>query len=194
VRSLQSRGHGKPGGTRRAAFTLPELVCVLVILSAVAGIAVPAFFTRPTVTLDNACQLLAKDIRIAQNWAAFQHIPIRVEFREDGDGYHVVDATGTPLPNPYEDGTFGRRFSSDGVFEGVSVTRFVSGEAGALVFNALGMVEEGGHVVLSFRGDARILTFESGVGNLRVLGGREPWSDRAREGQVPKPDPDAREQ
>lgn len=155
-------------------------MCVLMILSAVAGIAVPAFFTRPSVTLDNACRLLAKDIRIAQNWAAFQHIPIRVEFREDGDGYRVVDAAGAPLPNPYDDGTFGRKFSHDGVFEGVTVTRVVIGE-GALVFNALGMVEEGGHVVLSFRGDARILSFESGMGNLRVLGGREPWSDRVRE-------------
>ena len=55
---------------RRRGFTILELLAVVLLISMVAAVTIPAFFQDANVTLENASILLARDLRAAQNRSA----------------------------------------------------------------------------------------------------------------------------
>lgn len=168
---------GSSAARPRRAFTIFELIVALAMISIVASLAVPAFFERSEVTLDNACRILAKDLRLAQARAAFDRMTVRVEFFPDGDGYQIVDGGGIMLPHPYDNGGFDRRYAFNAVFEGVQITQVGSGDELAIEYQPGGLTQDGGHVILNFMEDARIVVVEPGKGEVIVLGGNRRWSD-----------------
>ena len=78
----------------RGAFTILELLVLLAVLSAVASLGIPAYFSRPAVTLDSAAKLLAKDLREVQNRAALYEEALMIRFDEDGHGYAATICAG----------------------------------------------------------------------------------------------------
>ena len=84
----------------RSGFTILELLIALAVIVVVATIAIPAWFGRVDVTLNNAIKLLAQDLRDAQDRAAYGRREVVVDFSDDGDGYVVQDLEGKPLPAP----------------------------------------------------------------------------------------------
>ena len=108
-------------GRKRSGFTLFELLIVMAVISLVAGMAVPLYFERGEVTLENAAIQMAHDLRSAQNRAAFLGRSTSVEFLPEGAGYELTLVTGEPLPGPYGTKRYRRVYSRDGVFEGVRV-------------------------------------------------------------------------
>lgn len=165
--------HDKPG----RGYSLIHLVLILVALSGSASLLVPGWFERHGVTLDNAATLLASDLRDTQNRAAFEHRPLRVTFREDGDGYAVTDSFGGPISAPVGGGPFGRQYSRDGVFRGVTCESVRLGPDRSLEYGPRGLVVHGGEIVLAFRGETRTVRVTSPSGHIEIDGLTTAWED-----------------
>jgi prepilin-type N-terminal cleavage/methylation domain-containing protein len=162
---------------RKGGFTLLELLVVLVLLSTVAAVAIPAYFSRSDVTLENAAILLAKDLRAAQNRAAFRGEETVLEVFEDGDGYRVLDALGHAVTNPRNDLPFERVYSVDAVFRGVTVSAANLPADRCLRFSARGEPSGPIEVVLRFGEDQRTITMSPPFGEIRILGSTSGWVD-----------------
>jgi len=174
----------KAGGIRaahaRAGFTLPELVIALVLISIAASFSIPLFFDRPEVTLDNAVRLLAKDLREAQNRAAYEGWEVHVVFPDDGSGYEVLNAYDEHLSAPLGDGPFVRRYPRDAVFRGVTVDAVRLGGDRTLSFDSHGFAEGSGLVQLRYKDEVRTLKFAARTGLIEIQGTAEPYIDDGR--------------
>jgi prepilin-type N-terminal cleavage/methylation domain-containing protein len=158
-------------------FTILELILTLVLISVVAAFAVQSYFDRGEVTLESASVLLARDLRTAQNRSAYLGEPVRIEFFDDGDGYRAVAPDGEVIHNPCTDEAFVRRYSVDGVFEGVKILA-VDFEAGRVVeYDSHGQVRSGGTIMLAFGGDRREIEIEPRSGRISIIGSTSAWSD-----------------
>lgn len=177
---IQSARKGAESGRARAqtgGFTIVELLLVLVLLSMTASIGIPAYFSRPSVTLDNAAKLLAKDLREVQNRAARYEEQLEIRFFGDGTGYAATDRTGEPLISPYGVGDFRRYYPADAVFRGVTIKEVHAGDDRAISFSAEGRPMESGKLVIEFRGESRTVKIRSRSGLLAIDGLEEPWVD-----------------
>lgn len=159
-----------------------SLLWILVALCGVALaaiVAIPAYFSDHEVTLDAACRLLARDLASLRTRAALYKVGARMEF--DPDGWRAFDAAGQPVEALGESEPIQRRFSSDGVFEGVQIRDLALGAEPAIEFDARGMVREGGELVLFFGADERRVVIEPGAGHVLVYkpGTSEPFDARA---------------
>ena len=161
----------------RRTFTLTEILISLVLLATVSGLAIPAWFGRSQVTLDNATKLLARDLRQAQNRAAFEHLTTEISFASDGTGYDVRDERGELLPAPMGPGGFERSYPRDAVFRGVRIEAVDFAGQRRLRYDDRGAIELGGTVVLSFNGDSRTLHVDARTGLIELEGLSEPWVD-----------------
>ena len=155
---------------KTSGFTLLSLLLVLMALAVVASLAIPAWFDGSGRTLENAARLLAQDLREAQNRAAFDGREMRVEFREDGDGYRILDGQDRPEPAPLGKGPFARKYSFDGIFRGVKVAQTELGDDRILDYDSCGFATEGGRIVLTFRDQTLTLVIEKGSGLLSIEG------------------------
>ncbi|MCZ6598601.1 MAG: type II secretion system protein [Planctomycetota bacterium] len=162
---------------RREGFTIIELLLALVVISLVAALSIPAYFARSEVTLENAAVLLARDLRSAQNRAAFRGRRTVVEMFPDRDGYQVLDQTGRPVTNPRTSEAFVRRYSIDGVFRGVEVLNVDFGGDRRLVYDENGQPGEAGEVTLGFDGDTRVVRVSAPGGRITILGTTSGWVD-----------------
>ncbi len=145
-----------PISKARLGLSLLGLILWLVSLSVFAAIAVPMYFERG-LTAENGARLLAQDLRSAQNRAAYSGMLLFMRFYEDGDGYEVVDNQGDPIADPRTGRPFVRRYSSDGVFEGLSIKDLVLSTDRTLVFTASGEISSSLECTLQFENETRHL-------------------------------------
>ncbi len=162
---------------RHSGFTILELILALLLVSIIATLAIPMYFKNDEVTLENAAVLLARDLRATQNRSAYMGRAARVEFLEDGDGYQVLDADGNLTRNPRTDQPFVRRYSSDGVFEGVRIVEIEVGDDLFLDYGSKGYATEEARLVLAFHGEVRVLLVERRSGRIRIMGSTSGWRD-----------------
>lgn len=148
----------------RQGFTLSELLLSFVALTLVAVVAITSFFSQTEVTLHNAARLLADDVRTAQNRAMLLQIPVAFRFEDSGDGYAVEDLANGPEHLVDLVPAVQRRYSADGVFEGVRIASVDMGGATQLRFDKLGRAERGAVIVLSYEGETRSVVVEIGRG------------------------------
>jgi len=161
----------------RRGFTILELLVSMVLLSLVAALAIPAYFERAEITLENACVLLAQDLRAAQNRSAYMGEPAIVVFDEEGDGYEVRNEFGELIRNPTTLEPFLRRYRFDGVFQGVEIVEVAFGTDASFAYDKRGVAQESGTVVLGFRGDLRTLHVAKGSGRIEIEGSTSGWID-----------------
>lgn len=161
----------------RAGFTIVELTIVLVLLSMTASIGIPAYFSRPSITLDSAAKLLAKDLREVQNRAARYDEQLEIRFAEDGTGYAATDQWGEPLISPYGEGDFRRNYPIDAIFRGVTIRTVAAGGDRAIAFSREGRPLESAKIVIEFGGESRTVMIRGRSGLLAIDGLDEPWID-----------------
>ena len=161
----------------RAGFSIVQVFGTVMCVAIAAGIAIPMYFSRPGITLENACVLLANDLRLAQNNAAYTGKVMIVTIDEDGGGYAVLNEHGAIVENPRTGKPFQRRYDRDGVFRGVRVRLVELGEDRALAYDTLGYATEGGRIVLSFDGETREVQIDAKSGDLSIPNSSSGWVD-----------------
>ncbi len=163
---------------RRRGFTILELLAVVLLISMVAAVTIPAFFQDANVTLENASILLARDLRAAQNRSAYLAEPCTFIFFRNGDGYEVRDDGGEVIVNPRIGRDFERRYSVDGVFRGVRILQVEAGPDRAITYDEHGRALEAARVTLAFGADRRVVVVAKGTGKLEIIGSSTGWRDR----------------
>ncbi len=158
----------------RSAFTLTELVLTLALITVLASIALPTYFGRPEVTLENAAVLMAKDLRQAQNRAAYLGQAVDFVIERDGSGYSISD------PIAADGKHMKRDYSHDAVFEGVRIVNVNLGPSMAFHFSQRGIALGGGSVTLAYAGESRVLRVSSGSGHIQIDGSTSGWVDLDR--------------
>lgn len=161
----------------KSGFSILGLLGTLLFIAVGAGFAVPVYFARGEVTLENAGILLARDLRAVQNRAAYLSEVSRVVFLEHGDGYLVTNEQGDVIRNPCTNRPFERRYSADGVFRGVRILDVRLGGDRTLVYDDRGMPLESGEMTLSFRGEERALRLQKHSGKIEIVGSTSGWID-----------------
>ena len=162
----------------RHGFTILELLIALVGASVLAATVIRVYFAQPSVTLENAAVLLARDLRAAQNRSAYLAEPCRFELFANGDGYQVTDLEGNLLVNPRTQRGFERIYSIDGVFRGVVMSEVLAGPDGVLVYDARGLAVDPGRFTLTFQDETRVVHVAKGSGNVLIEGSTSGWVDR----------------
>ena len=160
----------RPGGV-----SIVGLAAALLSISALALLAIPGFFARAEVSLDNATVLLAADLRATQDAAAINECELRVLFFADGSGYSVVDANDQLIAHPAGIGDFVRSYSRDGVFESVRIVSTDLGPEDWITFDAHGFARSVGSVVLGLDDERRTLRVQAASGLVRIEGLGRPW-------------------
>lgn len=161
----------------RAGFTIVHMALMLAAGAATASVAIPAWFSRVPVTLDNATLLLARDLREVQNRAAFQRRPLQVVFLEDGRGYEVLDGGGRPVRARIGRGRYRRTYDRDAVFRGVTVAGVEARNTDRIVYGPAGALLDTVAVCLAFRGSERTIRLERGSGRISIDGMEREWLD-----------------
>jgi len=161
-----------PGRPVRRGVSLLAILITLAGVALIAGLAIPLWFSRHEVTLDNAALLFARDLRAAQTRAAVLGVPLRMELSEHGwsarndDGVQVLRSGSTePLL---------RELDADGVFEGVTLAEIRFGPENSVDFGPLGEWRESGSVELRFRGEVRRVVVTAPRGDIRIEGLQRP--------------------
>lgn len=81
-----------PKKNRQRAFTLIEIILVVIVLSIIAGFAVPSFSkTYAYIQLQRSAQDLAYLMRYAQSRAVTKNTTVRLQFAEDFSAYWLVE-------------------------------------------------------------------------------------------------------
>lgn len=151
----------------------------LLIVALVAGVAIPAWFSRHDVTLDNAAVLLARDLRATQNRAAYLGIEARMEF--DEDGWKSFDQQDEPLARVGgSKEMIERSFSVDAVFRGVELSGIHLGGDRSIHFGPMGQALEAGSFTLTFRDEERTVRVAADSGLVEIEGLARPWADDGR--------------
>lgn len=156
--------------TSRSGFSLLHLIIALVGVSIVAAMAIPRYFSHDHITLENAAILLAQDLRTAQNRAAFSGEVLFLRFFADGDGYEVVTSKGDVVTDPRTGRGFVRRYSIDGVYEGVRIEDVIAGDDRTLVFTPFGEVSHALRARIVFDGADRVVHSQRKTGIVTIEG------------------------
>lgn len=149
----------------------------LLTMALLAGVVIPGFFNRPSVTLDNAAILLANDLRVTQNRAS--HLGRPLVFHFDEAGYRVTDSRGRPAGSWPGVGQIDRAYGDGGIFEGVEFAGVEFGKDRALTYTARGEATREGSLKLLFRGEERRLYVERKSGRIHIVGLHRAWADTA---------------
>lgn len=161
----------------RRGFTIVEILLLLTGFAFLAAISVRAYFLQPEITLENAATLLAHDLRAAQNRSAYTGEPCRFRFLDDGDGYVVTNVEDEVVRNPRTQEAFERRYSRDGVFDGVYVESAEAGGDRVLVYDASGAPIERLKVTLAYGPDRRVMHVEPRSGRVVIENSSSGWVD-----------------
>jgi hypothetical protein len=163
MRTLQSRK--APAG--RQGITLFSILLSLCAVGLFALVAIPFYFGRHDVTLDNACKLLLRDLRSAQSRASL--LKAEAVFAFEADGWLATSGDGETLTRHGSSELIERRLSKDAVFEGVWLENIDFGGGAELTFDERGHAREGGKLEIVFRGERRYVSLEKGTGMAMVL-------------------------
>ena len=147
------------------------------LITVTSVIAIPAYYSRPAITLDSASRLLARDLRYCQNEAVMRGTSTRAIFEEFGDGYKLETARSMPLPNPVGGGNLVRVYSRNATFEGVRITTIAGISVPVVRFDRDGFCLDEARIELHYKDEVRTVHIDQGSGLLTIHGLDSPWAD-----------------
>ena len=123
------------------AFTLVEIVIVLIMLAIAAVLAAPMLGSASDMQLRSAANMVIAHIEYAKSMAITRQQNYSVVFDSDNESYEVQDQTGTVIENPQRTGTdLAVVFTSDSRVNRVNITSadFDSDSSQTITFDYLG--------------------------------------------------------
>lgn len=161
-----------PQATPARSFTglsILALVVAMLVVAMGASFAIPAFFKRPSVTLESAVELFAKDVLDLQNQAVLNFERVELRFLDEGDGYTGHHRDGRLLAAPTGNGTFEREYSFNAVFRGVRIDTIQLGDGGdVLAFDRRGHASTDLRLVFAYEGATCEVHVEDGSGRVVI--------------------------
>ena len=168
--------HRRSADIRHRGFTLIELITVMIIIGALAGLAYPRMTSSfYALKISGAARKLQSDIRYAQQLALNDHAKVDVVFDAANDRYRVKDVSaGANVTDPYtrsvgvsgSDWTTGLyvNYTTDAELKGIDLN---SATVSTLRFSTLGRPTDTSDVALAANSDI-VLVYQGQTKTVRV--------------------------
>lgn len=160
--TIRFRGH--------QAFTMIELMVVMVILAIASALAVPYIARSDSFAAQGAARALIGDLLFAQNDAISQQQTRRVIFDLNNQTYRLADGASQTLEAAWLGGNYVVSFGQGTQWPNVRI-QSVSFTSARLDFDDLGTPSEGGTVELTAGGERYVITVTPLTGRISVTGG-----------------------
>lgn len=150
-------------GKRHPAFTLLELLCVLIVLGVIAGIAVPRYANAIAQNRASAAvRRITSDLALAQRHAKFTGKTQTVTFDATRDKYYILT-----IEDPDHSSLAYQVFLGDEPYNTAVVSADFDGD-GDIIFDAFGVPDSGGMVVIQIGDWCKALTVAEQTGRVTV--------------------------
>jgi len=133
------------GWSWRRAFTLTELIVVVVILAIAAAIVLPSMGDTKKFQAMSAARMISADLEYARDAAITSQVPVTATFNVAGRSYTLSNTSGS-LIHPMTKKAYTIAFASERGFEQVSIVSASFGGAAAVTFDVTGAPDQEGLV------------------------------------------------
>lgn len=151
-----------------AAFTLVEVLVVVMIMGIAAALVVPQLLNAGQMTIQAASRMVMSDVLYAQNEAIARQTERRVVFDVDNNSYSLTDESGTTLSVTWMPAGYTIDFDDDKRFSGVTLTAVDFGGSTTLAFDELGAPTSGGTIELAANSNQYRITVSAFTGRVTV--------------------------
>ena len=152
----------------RTAFTIVEILIVVVILSIATLTAIPLMGSASSVQIRSAANLMAADLEYAKSMAISRGQYYYVVFNESTESYRIEDQDNTVIQHPIKKGfSYVIDFPNDSRLSKVDITN-VSFTGDKVRFDCLGSPDNGGTINLNANGITATITVEAVTGYVSV--------------------------
>lgn len=161
-------------GMSRAAFTLIEMMIVLVILAITAAMAVPMISSGAGMQVRSAANVLAADLEYAKSMAITNGSRYSVVFDTTNETYQIEDSSGSPIEHPVKLKDYVVDFPADSRLSQVNIVSADFDGQTAVTFDYLGSPWTGfgsmnsGIVTLQAGNSSKIVNVEAVTGFVSV--------------------------
>jgi prepilin-type N-terminal cleavage/methylation domain-containing protein len=126
------------------AFTLAEIVIVLMIIGIVAAIVVPMHVSAAATELATAADMIASDLEYTKSLAISTGKSYFVVFDTSAEGYCIKDTNGQVIAHPVHIGAnYAVSFAGDGRLDKVNIVSTTFGATNTIKFDSLGSPYDG---------------------------------------------------
>jgi prepilin-type N-terminal cleavage/methylation domain-containing protein len=126
------------------AFTLVEVVIVLMVIGIVAAIVIPMHVSAASTELKIAANIVASDLEYAKSMAISTGKSYSVVFNTSAESYCIKDSAGQVITHPVHLGSsYIVSFAGDGRLDKVNIVSTTFGAANTIKFDSLGSPYDG---------------------------------------------------
>lgn len=149
------------------AFTLVEILVVVMVLLVIAAAAIPYVTGTADTQVLSAARVLASDLQYAQSQAITTQAPVTVVFQTNQNSYTLSNASG-PLVHPITRSTYTVNYASASGMQGVVLASASFGGAASVTYDELGSPSSAGTVRLQAGSYVYQIQVASATGKITV--------------------------
>ena len=134
---------------RRWAFTIIEILMVVIILAIAAALAIPMLTSADSMQIGSAANMIAADMEYAKSMAITKGQKFSVVFNKTDDSYSIKDQNGSVIRHPVKKGfNYVVSFRTDSRLSKVNIVDVDFDSADKVTFDYLGSPVNGGFIRL----------------------------------------------
>lgn len=154
--------------SNKQAFTLIEILVVLVILAIAAFIAIPMMSSAADIQVCAAADMIAADLEYTKSMAVSRQKAYKIVFDTVGESYRIEDESGV-IMHPVNLGKiYEMNFKTDSRVSDVDISAVNFAGAGQVEFNYLGAPSSAGSITVVAGGKTIIVSVEAATGYVSV--------------------------